>query len=108
MRPSRPLRLRIVQRTSRPLIRRTSAWFLVLVLFAAPILCASAQNVQHLSITQPGGMPGLPVVTGIAQVTNGIMVTWDGPSGYYQLFEKKDLRNSTWEAVGKPANLIRT
>jgi hypothetical protein len=90
------------------LIKRASAWLLVVAFCAAAILCASAQNVQHLSVPQPGGMPGLPVMTGILPATNGIMVTWDGPSGYYQLFEKKSLKDQAWQAVGKATNLIRT
>jgi hypothetical protein len=50
-------------------------------------------------------MPGLPVVTGVHAVTNGVTVTWDGPPGYYQLFEKQ-LGRIQWEAVGKATNLI--
>jgi hypothetical protein len=68
---------------------------------------ANAQDVQHLSITEPGGMPGLPVVTGVTRTGNSITITWDGPSGYYQLFEKQDLAASKWVAVGKATNLIR-
>jgi hypothetical protein len=61
---------------------------------------AAAQGVQHLTITQPGGMPGLPVLTGIHPVTNGVSVTWFGPSGYYQLFQKLDLTHPNWQSVG--------
>ena len=68
---------------------------------------AAAQQVQHLTITQPGGFPGLPVLTGIALVTNGVNVTWDGPSGYYQLFKSTSLSHPTWTAVGARTNLIR-
>lgn len=71
-------------------------------------LPASAQDFQHLSITQPGGMPGSPVITEIALVTNGVQVTWDGPSGYYQLFETPGLEDPVWKALGKKTNLIRT
>jgi len=67
-----------------------------------------AQPVQHLSIAQPGGMPGLPVMTGIERVTNGVKLTWDGPSGYYQLFRKGSLTDKTWVAVGGRTNLLRT
>jgi hypothetical protein len=76
-------------------------------LLAAACFAANAQNVEHLGITQPGGMPGLPVVTGAARATNGMSVTWDGPSGYYQLFQKQHLTDSKWLAVGKATNLIR-
>lgn len=68
----------------------------------------AAQQVQHLSITQPGGMPGWPVMTGISQTTNGVQLTWDGPSGYYQVFQKKNALNASWEALGKATNLSRT
>ncbi len=66
---------------------------------------ANAQSVQHLAIIQPGGMPGLPVVTGVARVTNGVSVTWDGPSGYCQLLQKRSLKDPGWQAVGAP-NLL--
>ena len=69
-------------------------------------LCRSP-NVQHLSITQPGGMPGSPVLTGVARATNGLSITWDGPSGYYQLFEKQNLTNAHWQAIGRATNLNR-
>lgn len=68
---------------------------------------ASAQAVQHLSVPQPGGLPGRPVITGLARATNGLVVTWDGPSGYYQLFRKLSLKNSTWQALGGSTNLAR-
>ena len=76
-------------------------------LLMAACWAANAQSVQHLSITQPGGMPGLPVVTGVTRATNGLNITWDGPSGYYQLFENSSLTNSKWQAVGKDTNLNR-
>jgi hypothetical protein len=76
-------------------------------LLAAASFSAGAQNAQHLSITQPGGMPGLPVVTGIAPATNGVSITWDGPSGYYQLFQSQSLAHPKWLAVGKDTNLLR-
>jgi hypothetical protein len=67
----------------------------------------NAQNVQHLGITQPGGLPGYPIVTGVAQVTNGVNITWDGPSGYYQLFQTESLTHPVWQAVGRATNLLR-
>jgi hypothetical protein len=67
---------------------------------------ASAQEVQHLTVTQPGGMPGLPVMSGIQRTTNGVAVTWDGPSGYYQLYQKLGLTGQSWQKVGGP-NLTR-
>lgn len=71
---------------------------------AAPAL---GQSIQHLTITQPGGMPGQPVLTGILPGSNSVTVTWDGPSGYYQLFEKPSLAAPTWQALGPRTNLTR-
>ncbi len=68
---------------------------------------ANAQNVQHLTITQPGGMPGLPVMTGIERVTNGVNVDWDGPPGYYQVYQKSNSLLAPWVALGKATNLVR-
>jgi hypothetical protein len=56
--------------------------------------------VQHLTILQPGGLPGLPVMTGIQKTTNGVSVTWYGPPGYFQLYQKQGLTGSAWQAVG--------
>jgi hypothetical protein len=47
-------------------------------------------------------MPGLPIVTGIERSTNGVTVTWDGPSGYYQLLQKLGLKDAKWQTVGAP------
>jgi hypothetical protein len=69
----------------------------------------AAQQVQHLTTPQPGGFPGLPVMTGINQMTNGVQLTWDGPSGYYQVFQKSNrLTNAKWLALGAATNLMRT
>jgi hypothetical protein len=70
-------------------------------------LSGRAQGVQHLSITQPGGMPGMPVMTGIQKTTNGVQITWDGPSGYYQVWHKIHLPDSSWLAIGPQTNLSR-
>jgi hypothetical protein len=64
--------------------------------------------VQHLSTTQPGGMPGLPVMGGISKLTNGVQLTWDGPSGYYQVFQKSNSLTAPWMALGKATNLACT
>ena len=63
-------------------------------------LSAQGQGVQHLSILQPGGLPGLPVMTGIQKTTNGVSVTWYGPPGYFQLYQKQGLTGSGWLPVG--------
>jgi hypothetical protein len=64
---------------------------------------ATAQEVQHLSVTRPGVMPGRPVMSGIQRTTNGVAVTWDGPSGYYQLYQKLGLTGQSWQKVGSPS-----
>jgi hypothetical protein len=90
------------------LINRLAFGFLVAAATLAAGLCASAQDVEHLSIALPGGMPGLPVMTGIAAVSNGVKVAWDGPPGYYQLYETRSLHHPDWVAVGGDTNLVRT
>jgi Cytochrome c554 and c-prime len=87
-------------------VRRTVVLLVALAVVAG--LSAGAQGVQHLSITQPGGMPGMPVLTGIQRTTNGVQITWDGPSGYYQIWHKIHLTDSTWLTVGQATNLNRT
>jgi hypothetical protein len=77
-----------------------SVFILAVAVFFGTGLSADAQDSQHLTITQPGGMPGLPVMTGVQRVTNGVSVTWTGPSGYYQLFQKLGLANAKWQPVG--------
>jgi hypothetical protein len=69
---------------------------------------AVAQPVQHLANPQPGGLPGLPVMQGISRVTNGVQISWDGPSGDYQVYQKTNLQSSTWTAWGQATNLQRT
>ncbi|MBI4325404.1 MAG: hypothetical protein HY674_09085 [Chloroflexi bacterium] len=59
-----------------------------------------AQDIQHLTVTQPGGMPGMPLMTGIERETNGVSVTWYGPPGYYQLLQKLGLMDRQWQPVG--------
>lgn len=76
------------------------------LLAAALVPGVFAQNVQHLSTNLPGGMPGTPVITGINLVSNGLKVTWDGPSGYYQLFEAAST-NEAWRALTRKTDLLR-
>ncbi|HWD21340.1 MAG TPA: cytochrome c3 family protein [Verrucomicrobiae bacterium] len=66
-----------------------------------------AQSVEHLAIPVPGGFPGRPILTGATPTNNGLSVTWDGPSGYYQLFESHTLVNPKWTPLGKATNLVR-
>jgi len=78
----------------------------VLALLAALTLAANAEEVQHLTVPGPGGFPGRPVMTGISKTTNGVNVSWDGPSGYYQLYRSLGVTNPIWQPVGTP-NLVR-
>ena len=81
----------------------------ILILVAGAILLPNSFGAQpvHLSVTQPGGMPGVPVVTGIEKTTNGLTITWDGPSGYYQLLRKFALGDNAWQGVGGKTNYCR-
>lgn len=78
------------------------------VVLSCPVTSRAAQTVEHLGIAQPGGMPGLPICTGIQKLTNGVRVTWDGPSGYYQLYQKSNNLSAHWVALGKATNLARS
>lgn len=82
------------------LFNRTSLLILTVAGFLGTGQTAHAQEVQHLTIIQPGGMPGLPLMTGIDRDTNGVSVTWYGPSGYCQLFQTLGLKSSQWQPVG--------
>ena len=35
-------------------------------------------------------MPGVPVMGAISKLTNGMQLVWDGPAGYYQVFQKSN------------------
>jgi hypothetical protein len=83
------------------LIAVTTAFFLT-------VFFAGAQGVPHLSVIEPGGMPGIPVMTGIQPTTNGFQINWFGPPGYYQVWHKQHLRDAAWLAVGKATNLSLT
>jgi len=65
-----------------------------------------AQNVQHLAVPQTGGIPATPVVTSLQRATNGVTLTWDGPSGYYRVFQRPSL-DAKWQAFGRATNLAR-
>lgn len=80
-------------------LARVLGW-VMLALLAGSSLPGSAQDVQHLPIPLPGGMPGLPVMTGVEKVTNGVQLSWFGPSGYYQLYQKLGLTDPSWRTVG--------
>ncbi|MGA2786917.1 MAG: cytochrome c family protein [Verrucomicrobiota bacterium] len=86
---------------------RVTVFILAAVGFLLGGSFANAQTVQHLSNTRPGGMPGLPVMGGVELLTNGVQVTWDGPSGYYQVYQKSNNLLAPWVALGKATNLVR-
>ena len=69
-------------------------------LLLLPGFSASGQTPPHLSFIQPGGIPGRPVMTGIQRATNGVTVSWYGPPGYYQLFQRLGLNSGAWQATG--------
>jgi hypothetical protein len=75
------------------------ARILALIASLNVVVIAGAQEVQHLNVTQPGGFPGLPMMTGIESASNGVTVKWEGPSGYYQVFQKFGLSSPTWERI---------
>lgn len=81
------------------------AFWSVVTLMAGLSAAAYAQA-PHLTVTQPGGYPGRPILTGIAKTTNGVNVTWDGPAGYYQLYQATNLTGAPWQPTGAP-NLNR-
>ncbi len=87
--------------------RQISAWVLAAAVLLAGAWRAGAQDAAHLSIIVPGGVPGMPTMTGATRVTNGLNVTWTGPSGYYQLYQRPALQGSTWQPIGTPYNLNR-
>lgn len=100
--------LQLINPVQASLIKRTAVLIVAVAGFILSGLSTGAQGVVHLSITQPGGMPGMPVMTGIQKTTNGVQIMWDGPSGYYQVWHKLRLTDATWLTVGKPTNLSRT
>jgi hypothetical protein len=76
----------------------------LLILMAAGF-CLSGVSVRgqdppHLPVIVPGGFPGMPLMTGAANVTNGVSVTWYGPPGYYQLYQAPTLVNPAWQTLG--------
>jgi len=42
----------------------------------------------------------MPMMTGIQKSTNGVILTWDGPSGYYHLYQKSQLKTGSWQPFG--------
>jgi hypothetical protein len=77
-----------------------SVLIVLAAIFFEAIPPATAQDLPHLTSIQPGGMPGLPLMLGVQPVTNGLEVTWYGPSGYYQLYQTTGLKTPAWQSVG--------
>jgi hypothetical protein len=74
---------------------------ILIVAAATPVFTADTfGQVQHLGITQPGGMPGMPVVTGIERLTNGVKVTWDGPAALSVIAKVGSPRRSHGKPLG--------
>src|SRR5512137_2190239 len=91
--------------STRPLLTgRASILGLAMAFLGVPGGPANAQSFQHLTIPQPGGMPGWPVMTGVTRPTNGLsVITWDGTpgsAGYYQLYQKRSLNDPGWQTAG--------
>jgi len=73
----------------------------VTILAGLAIPFAVPAHAQHLSVVQPGGMPGLPVMTGIETTgTNQVRLEWAGPSGVYRLVHKSSLPDAQWQTAG--------
>jgi len=84
---------------------RLAACLVLACCFVSASLLAQA---PHLNITQPGGMPGWPVVTGIEANSNNVTVTWEGPSGYYRLLRSLSLEGAQWAPVATNFNRSAT
>lgn len=79
---------------------------LTIALAAASAQPASAADVPHLTRVQPGGMPGLPLITGITRSSNQVTLTWDGPAGAYRLLQKLSVTDPVWQPVGGVPHLL--
>jgi hypothetical protein len=89
-------------------VKKVISTLLVVGMVVGPLPVA-AQSVIHQTVTVPGGVPGVPVMSGITAVTNGMQITWNGPAGYYQVFQKSNnLAAAPWIALGKATNLACT
>src|ERR1039457_1111443 len=79
---------------------RGAMWLFIssVTLFFFATTTLLAQSVQHLGTTQPGGMPGQPVMGGMERLANGVRVSWDGPPGYYQVYQKSSGLLAPWVA----------
>lgn len=70
--------------------------------FIAAGFVASAQEVQHLQIPQPGGMPAIPLITGIQVTSNKTTLTWQNACGPYEVWVKRSLADPNWQMAAGP------
>ena len=87
---------------------RPAALVQCLALACCLVSASSIAQSPHLTTPQPGGMPGLPMVTGIAASSNSVTVTWDGPAGYYRLMQSLSLAGAPWTPVATNFNRSAT
>ena len=78
----------------------------LLGLFISTGGAAFAQKGIGYSKIVPGGIPALPTITGQTFISNTVTVTWDGPSGYYQLYQLTNFGGQR-QPVGRAYNLQR-
>ncbi|HLP77432.1 MAG TPA: cytochrome c family protein, partial [Candidatus Paceibacterota bacterium] len=81
-------------------IHRIALGLIASLVFLAAPSARCADNSQHLNVTVPGGMPGWPMITGVERATNGMTITWDGPVGYYRIYQCKNFKGGSWTQVG--------
>lgn len=91
-------------KSNKPKLINSASLVAIAAGLALTVSIGRAQEVPHLNITQRGGMPGLPIVTGIEAGSNSVTVTWDGPSGYYRLMRALSLNGATWQPVATNFN----
>lgn len=80
---------------------RQTCWISFLMVASAGVLGAisAARGAGHLSVPQPGGVPGRPVITSLERSGSNFVVRWEGAAGKYQLY-KKPITGGQWQAVG--------
>ena len=66
------------------------------------VLSPFCQAATHQTVVVPGGAPGWPVMSGIERATNGFTLSWDGPPGYYRVYQNRGLVDAAWTQVGSP------
>jgi hypothetical protein len=101
------MRLSTGRHSAVPAKAKTLLFDVLAGLLAVASFAAGGQSPPHLSNPHPGGMPGLPELTGVTRTTNGVTITWSGPSGSYQLLQKETMTDTNWQAVGGATNSRR-